>query len=160
VVKKVSRGGRREYRALVARTIEPKELGLAGAVQVARVDRRIGAKAQLHQTWLVASRSSRQLSEAGWLGLEQQRWGVENRNHHTLDVSYREDQSRVAQSNAAMPANTSGPKADQSVRPLPLTGWSATPLTDALSLISSLVTSPHEFPLPKSSFHPYPVLLS
>ncbi len=99
--KKVSRGGRREYRAIVAKTIEPKELGLAGALQLARVDRRIGANGQLHQTWLVTSRSSRQLSEADWLRLEQQRWGVENRNHHTLDVSYREDQSRVAQSNAA-----------------------------------------------------------
>jgi len=65
------------------------------------VDRRIGAQGRLQQTWLVTSRSARQLCEAGWLGLEQQRWGVENRNHHTLDVSYREDQSRVAQANAA-----------------------------------------------------------
>jgi hypothetical protein len=85
----------------VAKTIEPKELGLAGALQLARVDRRIGAQGQLHQTWLVASRSGRQFSEAEWLRVEQQRWGVENRNHHTLDVSYREDQSRVAQPNAA-----------------------------------------------------------
>jgi hypothetical protein len=101
VEKRVSRGGRREYRALVAKAIEPKELGLAGALQLARVDRRIGAQGQLHQTWLVASRNSRQLSAAEWLRLEQQRWGVENRNHHTLDVTYREDQSRVAQANAA-----------------------------------------------------------
>jgi len=47
------RGGRKEYRALVARTIEPKELGLAGAVQIARIDRQIGAKGQLTRTWLV-----------------------------------------------------------------------------------------------------------
>ena len=32
--------------------------------------------------------------------LEQQRWGVENRTHHTLDVTYREDQSRVYHPNA------------------------------------------------------------
>jgi hypothetical protein len=101
VERNVSRGGRREYRAIVTKTIEPKELGLAGALQLARVDRRIGAQGQLRQTWLVASRSAHQLFEAEWLGLEQQRWGVENRNHHTLDVSHREDQSRVAQSNAA-----------------------------------------------------------
>ncbi len=67
---------------------------------MARVDRRIGAKGQLNKTWLVASRSSRQLSEAEWLRLEQKRWGVENQNHHTLDVSYGEDQSRVSQPNA------------------------------------------------------------
>jgi len=95
VEKKRYRGGRREYRAIVAKTIEPRELGLAGALQIARVDRRIGTRGQLHSTWLAASRSSRQLDEAEWLRLEQQRWGVENRTHHTLDVTYREDQSRV-----------------------------------------------------------------
>jgi hypothetical protein len=84
----------------VAKTIEPKELGLAGALQIARVDRRIGARGKLNSTWLVASRSNRQLNEREWLRLEQQRWGVENRSHHTLDVTHREDQSRVCQPNA------------------------------------------------------------
>ena len=84
----------------MARTIEPKQLGLAGALQIARVDRRIGARGELHRTWLVASRGARQLDEAEWLRLEQQRWGVENRTHHTLDVTYREDQSRVRHPNA------------------------------------------------------------
>ena len=32
--------------------------------------------------------------------MEQQRWGVENRSHHTLDVTHREDESRVRQPNA------------------------------------------------------------
>jgi hypothetical protein len=36
-----------------------------------------------------------------WLDLEQQRWGIENRIHHTLDATHREDQSRVRQPNAA-----------------------------------------------------------
>lgn len=99
-MKQRSRGGRREYRAIVAKTIEPKELGLAGALQIARVDRQIGARGELHRTWLVASRGPRQLDEAEWLRLEQQRWGVENRTHHTLDVTYREDQSRVRHPNA------------------------------------------------------------
>jgi predicted transposase YbfD/YdcC len=76
-------------------------LGLAGALQIARVDRRIGAKGQLHQTWLVASRSQTQLDEKQWLDLEQQRWGIENRTHHTLDVTHREDESRVRHPNAA-----------------------------------------------------------
>ena len=55
---------------MVAKTIEPKELGLAGALQIARVDRQIGAKGQLHKTWLVTSRGCRQLDEAEWLRLE------------------------------------------------------------------------------------------
>jgi len=76
-------------------------LGLAGALQIARVDRRIGAKGELHQTWLVASRSERQLTRKQWLEVEQQRWGIENRTHYTLDVTHREDESRVRQPNAA-----------------------------------------------------------
>ena len=101
MVKKGKRGGRKEYRALVTRTIEPKELGLAGAVQIARVDRRIGAKGKLCQTWLVTSRSKTQLDAQQWLLLEQQRWGIENRTHHTLDVTHREDESRVRHHGAA-----------------------------------------------------------
>jgi predicted transposase YbfD/YdcC len=76
-------------------------LGLAGAVQIARIDRRIGAKGELTHTWLVTSRGPSQLSAAEWLRLEQQRWGIENRNHHTLDVTHREDESRVRHPNAA-----------------------------------------------------------
>ena len=85
----------------MTRTIEPKELGLAGALQIARVDRRIGARGELTHTWLVSSRDPRELSPEQWLKLEQQRWGVENRTHHTLDVTHREDESRVHHPNAA-----------------------------------------------------------
>ena len=95
------RGGRREYRAIVTRTIEPKELGLAGAVQIARVDLRIGAKGKQTSTWLVTSRPQSQLSDDQWLELEQQRRGIEDRTHHTLDVTHREDESRVRHPNAA-----------------------------------------------------------
>ena len=95
------RGGRWEYRAILTRTIEPKQLGLAGALQIARIDRRIGTRAKLHRTWLVTSCSERELTRRQWLDLEQQRWGIENRTHHTLDVTHREDESRVRQPNAA-----------------------------------------------------------
>ena len=74
---------------------------MAGALQIARIDRRIGAKGQLNQTWLVTSRSKTQLDAQQWLDLEQQRWGIENRTHHTLDVTHREDESRVRHPNAA-----------------------------------------------------------
>jgi hypothetical protein len=85
----------------VARTIEPKELGLAGALQIARVDRRIGADGKLTRTWLVASLGPKQLSPAQWLDREQGRWGIEIRNHYPLDVTHREDESRVRDPNAA-----------------------------------------------------------
>ena len=101
MVKQGKCGGRKEYGAIVTRTIEPKELGLAGALQIARVDRRIGAKGKLCQTWLVTSRSKAQLEAEQWLHLEQQRWGIENRTHHTLDVTHREDESRVRHPGAA-----------------------------------------------------------
>jgi hypothetical protein len=42
---------------------------LAGALQIARIDRRIGAKAKLHRTWLVTSCSERQLARKEWLDL-------------------------------------------------------------------------------------------
>jgi predicted transposase YbfD/YdcC len=86
---------------MVTKTIEPKELGWAGALQIARVDRRIGAKGKLNRTWMTTSRAKGQLSEAQWLDFEQRRWGIENRSHHTLDVTHREDESRVRQPNAA-----------------------------------------------------------
>jgi len=95
------RGGRKEYRALVATTITPTELGLAGALQLARLDRQIGARSPLTRTWLVTSRSAAHLGEVQWLNREQGRWGIETRNHHTLDVTHREDESRVRQPNAA-----------------------------------------------------------
>ena len=101
LVRNGDRGGRWEYRTIVTRTIEPQQLGLAGALPIARIDRRIGAKAKLRRTWLVTSCSERQLTRQQWLDLEPQRWGIENRTHHPLDVTHREDESRVRQPNAA-----------------------------------------------------------
>ena len=80
--------------------IEPKQLGLAGAVQLARIDRRIGAQGKLNRTWEVTSRPPAQQNPQQWLALDQQHWGIENRTQHTLDVTYREDQSRVRDHNA------------------------------------------------------------
>jgi hypothetical protein len=86
---------------VVTRTIEPKQLGLAGVLQIARVDRRIGTDGKLTRTWLAASLGPKQLSPTQWLNREQGRWGIETRNHYPLDVSHREDESRVRHHNAA-----------------------------------------------------------
>ncbi len=74
---------------------------MAGAVQIARIDRQIGARGKLTQTWEVTSRTEARQNAAQWLTVDQQRWGIENRTHHTLDVTHREDESRVRQPNAA-----------------------------------------------------------
>lgn len=74
---------------------------MAGAVQIARIDRQIGAQGKLNHTWEVTSRTKAQQSAAQWLAVDQQHWGIENRTHHTLDVTHREDESRVRQPNAA-----------------------------------------------------------
>lgn len=73
---------------------------MAGALQIARVDRRIGTKGTLRRTWLVSSLSPQPLSAQAWLAVERQRWGIENRTHYPLDVSLQEDQCRVRQPNA------------------------------------------------------------
>jgi hypothetical protein len=121
---------------------------LAGALQIARVDRRIGAKGKLRRTWLVTSQSERQLSRKEWLALEQQRWGIENRTHHTLDVTHREDQSRVREPNAAsvlglfrvspMPSNMPGPRAGPSGQPLREIGLKRTNSTAGTVCVLSL----------------------
>lgn len=74
---------------------------MAGAVQLARIDRQIGAKGKLTRTWLVASRSSKELGPEKWLESERGRWGIETRNHYPLDVTHREDESAVRHHNAA-----------------------------------------------------------
>ena len=70
-------------------------------MQIARIDRQIGARGQLTHTWMVTSRAPAQMSEVQWLDQEQDRWGIEIRTHHPLDVSHREDESRVRHPNAA-----------------------------------------------------------
>lgn len=79
----------------------PTDIGWAGALQIARIDRQIGAAGKRTHTWLICSRGSKEWSETTWLKTEQTRWGIENRNHHTLDVSHREDESRVRHPDAA-----------------------------------------------------------
>ena len=49
---------------------------------------------------MVTSLGPKQLSPAQWLDREQGRWGIEIRNHYPLDVTHREDQSRVREPNA------------------------------------------------------------
>lgn len=80
-------------RSLVTRPIEPPELGLLGAAQVARLDKTRTHKAKTTDTqmWLVTSRPLEQLPPAAFLNARRQEWGIENGLHHVLDVSGDED---------------------------------------------------------------------
>jgi hypothetical protein len=78
---------------LVTRPIEPAELGLLGASQVARLDktRTVDGSANPTQMWLVTSRPLAELAPLDFLTARRQEWGIENGLHHVLDVSGDED---------------------------------------------------------------------
>ena len=85
--------GRHEIRQLVTRPIEPTELGLLGAAQVARLDRdRTDKDGHTQgQMWLVTSRPIEALPPTAFNGARRQEWGIENGLHYVLDVSGDED---------------------------------------------------------------------
>lgn len=78
---------------MVARAIEPVQLGLVGALQLGRLDKHRTVRDQTTQTqlWLVTSRSADALPAAAFLHARRQEWGIENGLHHVLDVSGDED---------------------------------------------------------------------
>jgi hypothetical protein len=80
-------------RQLVNRSIQPAELGLVGAEQVARLDkeRTHKGKSKPTQMWLATSRSAQALPPAALLDARRSEWGIENGLHHVLDVSGDED---------------------------------------------------------------------
>jgi hypothetical protein len=85
--------GRHEVRQLVTRPIEPAQLGLLGAAQVARLDRQRTDKGQTKNTqlWLATSRPLETLGPAALNQARRQEWGIENGLHYVLDVSGDED---------------------------------------------------------------------
>lgn len=80
-------------RQLVNRSIQPAELGLVGAEQVARLDkeRTHKGKTKPTQMWLVTSRDAQALPPLDLLNARRSEWGIENGLHHVLDVSGDED---------------------------------------------------------------------
>jgi len=75
------------------RAIEPAQLGLIGASQVARLDRHRTVHGQTKHTelWLVTSRPTAALPPPDLLKARRQEWGIENGLHYVLDVSGDED---------------------------------------------------------------------
>jgi hypothetical protein len=80
-------------RQLVNRAIQPAELGLVEAAQVARLDKERTYKGQTKPTqmWLVTSRDAQALPPLKFLNARRSEWGIENGLRHVLDVSGDED---------------------------------------------------------------------
>jgi len=86
---------RRERRALASREVEPSQLGLAGAAQIACLHRQSGEDAKLETEYLVTSRSAARLPLEAFLNMDRDYWGVESGLHQRLDCSAFEDRMRV-----------------------------------------------------------------
>ena len=80
-------------RQLVNREIQPAELGLVGAQQIARLDKRRTHKGKTKPTemWLGTSRDAQALPPLAFLTARRSEWGIENGLHYVLDVSGDED---------------------------------------------------------------------
>ena len=87
--------GRRERRALTTRSIEPSQLGLAGAAQLGCLHRQLGKDAKGTVEYLVSSRTQENLSTEAFLHRDRQYWGVESGLHQRLDCSGFEDRIRI-----------------------------------------------------------------
>jgi hypothetical protein len=86
---------RRERRALVTRSVEPPQLGLAGAAQIGCLHRQLGKEAETKVEYLVSSRPTDALPAEQFLNLDRDYWGVESGLHQRLDCSGFEDRVRV-----------------------------------------------------------------
>lgn len=86
---------RRERRALATRSIEPAQLGLAGAAQLGCLHRQLGQGAETTVEYLVSSRAAENLSREAFLQQDRQYWGVESGLHQRLDCSGFEDRIRI-----------------------------------------------------------------
>jgi len=83
--------------------VEPPQVGFPGARLVARLETRVkrNGKWCREVVYLVSSLTLEELQAQGMLSLKRGYWVVESRLHHCLDITLREDQSRVRTPGAA-----------------------------------------------------------
>jgi hypothetical protein len=94
-----------EIRFLECLEVTPSQVGFPGARLVARLETRVKRKRKgkwcREVVYLVSSLTLEQLQAEGMLALKRGYWVVESRLHHCLDITLREDQSRVRTPGAA-----------------------------------------------------------
>ena len=99
---------RLEIRLLDCREVTPSQVGFPGARLAARLETRV----KRHGKWcrevvyLLSSFTLQELQAEGMLWLKRGYWVIESRLHHCLDITLREDQSRVRTAKAARTLGT------------------------------------------------------
>jgi hypothetical protein len=103
VLKREHNCDRLEIRFLECLEIQPAQVGFPGARLAARLQTRVkrGGKWCREVVYLVSSFTLEELQAEGMLSLKRGYWVVESRLHHCLDITLREDQSRVRTPGAA-----------------------------------------------------------
>jgi len=83
--------------------VTPSRVGFPGARLAARLETRVKRKAKWcsEVVHLVSSFTLKELQAEGMLSLKRGYWVIESRLHHCLDITLREDQSRVRTPGAA-----------------------------------------------------------
>lgn len=95
--------GRLEIRVLSCLEVTPTQVNFPGARMVASLESRTHRDGDWHaeRVFLISSRSLGELQAEGMLALKRRYWVIENRLHHCLDITLREDWSRVRNPNSA-----------------------------------------------------------
>lgn len=85
------------------REVTPRQVGFPGARLAARLETRVRRRGKWCRevVHLLSSLTLEELQAQGMLLLKRGYWVVESRLHHCLDITLREDQSRVRQATAA-----------------------------------------------------------
>ena len=103
VLKREHNRGRLEIRFLECQEVTPSQVGFPGARLAARLETRVKRQGKWSREviYLLSSLKLKQLQAQGMLSIKRGYWVVESRLHHCLDITMREDQSRVRTPGAA-----------------------------------------------------------
>ncbi len=103
MLKREHNRGRLEIRFLECLEVQPAQVGFPGARLAARLETRVKRNGHWGRegVYLVSSFTLEELQAEGMLSLKRGYWVVESRLHHCLDITLREDQSRVRTPGAA-----------------------------------------------------------
>lgn len=99
---------RLEIRSLQCLEVTPSQAGFPGARLAARLETRVKRQGKRSRAviYLLSSLTLEELQAQAMLALKRGYWVVESRLHHCLDITLREDHSRVRHPNAARALGT------------------------------------------------------
>jgi hypothetical protein len=104
VLKRERNRGRLEIRYLQCVEVTPSQVGFPAARLAARLETRVKREGKWSRevVSLLSSLSLEELEALGMLQLKRNYWVIESRLHHCLDITMREDLSRVRTPNSAL----------------------------------------------------------